>query len=152
MIIPSELIVYKSAVIFLTLIIIILLLKIRSGKKDTPADKTNTKADDDYRNIIKNIQDVVYRSNTEGKVTLISPGVTRLLGYDSETECIGMDIAKDLYFNPSERETILNHILENGEIADYEITLKKKDGSPVVVSSSSHFFYDRGGELPGLRE
>lgn len=150
MIIPSELIVYKSAVIFLTLIIIILLLKIRSGKKDTPADKTNTKADDDYRNIIKNIQDVVYRSNTEGKVTLISPGVTRLLGYDSETECIGMDIAKDLYFNPSERETILNHILENGEIADYEITLKKKDGSPVVVSSSSHFFYDREGRIAGV--
>lgn len=103
-----------------------------------------------YRSVVDNIQDVFYRADMNGVLTMASPSFSRLLGYSSVDECIGREIAKDFYLNPGEREKFLAALEEAGKVFDYEVTLRKKDGTPVIVSSNSHFYYDEQGKRAGV--
>ncbi len=67
-----------------------------------------------YRDIINNMQDVVYRTDLEGKLIMFSPHGVKLAGYDSEEEMIGFDVALDTYQNPEERERFLAALKEKG--------------------------------------
>jgi PAS domain S-box-containing protein len=41
-------------------------------------------------------------------------------------------------------------VYHNGSVSDYEVVLKRKDGSPVYVSTNSHLYYHDDGELLGV--
>jgi PAS domain S-box-containing protein len=103
-----------------------------------------------YRSVVDNIQDVFYRADMDGILTMASPSFARLLGYSSVDECIGKDLARDFYLDPKEREKFLAALEDAGEVFDYEVTLKRKDGTPVIVSSNSHYFYDEQGKRAGV--
>jgi PAS domain S-box-containing protein len=103
-----------------------------------------------YRTILDNIQDVYYRSNREGILTMVSSSMTTLLGYSTHEELIGHNIAEKFYFNPKEREFFLSHLYHDKKVSDYEITLKKKDGTPVTVSTNSQLLYDTAGNVTGM--
>jgi len=102
-----------------------------------------------YRSIIENIQDVFYRTDNQELLTLVSPSGVRLLGYDSADEMLDRPIS--LFWDvPDEREHMLKQIREDGFVKDYEVTLKKKDGSTVHVSVNSAYYYDGFGAVQGL--
>jgi len=103
-----------------------------------------------YRSVIENIQDVFYRSDREGILILASPSWAALLGYDSLDECLGKDIADTFWMEPAQREALLDIINEKGFVRDYEVVLKRKDGSPVTVSTNSHLYYDEAGRTLGV--
>jgi len=108
------------------------------------------RSENSYRNIINNIQDVVYRSDTEGNIIMITPSVTKVMGYDSAEDCIGLNIASEMYYSPEERDKFITLLHEKGKVTDYETTLRRKDGSPIFVSTSSHFYYDDNGKIAGV--
>ncbi|TAL29608.1 MAG: PAS domain S-box protein [Spirochaetes bacterium] len=103
-----------------------------------------------YRNVIENIQDVVYQSDPDGLLTMLSPSFAHVLGYDSVEDCLGKSIAEDFYYHPHERQVFLDALREKGSVTDYEITLRRKDGSPVLISTSSHFYHDLSGRVAGV--
>ena len=103
-----------------------------------------------YRSVIENIQDVFYRSDTKGNLIMASPSWARMLGYDSLDDCIGFNIAEKFYFEPQLRKEFLDAVYRNGSVSDYEVTLKCRDGSPLYVSTNSHLYYDKKGELLGV--
>lgn len=39
---------------------------------------------------------------------------------------------------------------ENGSVTNYEVQLKKKDGTPITVLTSSHYYYDHQGNYVGI--
>ncbi len=108
------------------------------------------KSEQDYRNILENIQDVYYRSDAEGNLVLASPSLAKLLGYSIVSDLYGKSIAETLYYNPEEREKVLSDIQKNGAVTNYEVTFKKQDGTPVIVSTSSHKYFDSDGNYLGI--
>ncbi|MFA4850199.1 MAG: PAS domain S-box protein [Methanoregula sp.] len=103
-----------------------------------------------YRSILDNIQDSYYRSDSAGNLILASPSIARLLGYGSVSELIGKNISQSFYYNPEERSKLLAELTSRGSVTDYEVTLKKGDGKPVFVSTSSHRYYDPSGNFLGV--
>jgi len=103
-----------------------------------------------YRTILNNIQDVYYRCDTEGTLVMANPSAPKLLGYGSLEEIIGKKIAEKFYLYPEDREQFLKALVEDGKTSDYEITLKKRDGSPVVVSTNSSLLFDANGRVEGI--
>jgi PAS domain S-box-containing protein len=103
-----------------------------------------------YRSVIENIQDVFYRSDKDGNLTMASPSWANLLGYDSLDDCIGYNIAEKFYFEPQQRKEFLDAVYRNGSVSDYEVVLKRRDGSPLYVSTNSHLYYDDAGSLLGV--
>ncbi|MFA4859369.1 PAS domain S-box protein [Methanoregula sp.] len=103
-----------------------------------------------YRSILENIQDVFYRSDCSGNLTMISPSGTLLLGYDNAGEMMGLSIAGQVYANPEDRDAFLNAMNEKGFVQNYEVDLRKKDGSVVTVSTNSHFYASPDGTIGGV--
>jgi PAS domain S-box-containing protein len=106
-------------------------------------------SEENYRSILENIQDAYYRCDTEGNLILGSPSALHLLGYDSESELIGKN-AESLYYNPEERKKLVAELASRGAVINYEVTLKRRDGTPVSVSTSSHLYYDHAGNVLGV--
>jgi len=102
-----------------------------------------------YRDIIENIQDMVYRADMNGKFTMVSPSGARLVGLESPDQLVGRDVA-DRYADSDDRRAFLEALNHNGSVYGYPITLKAVDGTIRHVTSSSHFFYDADGVVQGV--
>ncbi|MGB9176898.1 MAG: PAS domain S-box protein, partial [Methanoregula sp.] len=103
-----------------------------------------------YRTVIENIQDVFYRSDTNGNLIMASPSWASMLGFSSLDECLGRNIARDFYMEPEKRTEFLAAVTSKGSVSNYEVVLKKKDGSPLCVSTNSHTYYSQTGTILGV--
>ena len=114
------------------------------------AEETLRKSEEKYRTIIENIQDVYYRTDTGGNLLIVSPSAVNVFGYANVSDFIGKNIAKTMYHDPEERQKFLTELEKTGSVYNYEVTLKKLDGTPVLVSTTSHKYYDGAGNFMGV--
>jgi PAS domain S-box-containing protein len=114
------------------------------------AEQELHKARDEYVNLLDHIHDVYYRSDAEGNLIQASRSWAKNLGYYDLSECIGKNIAETFYFDPVERRSFLNEVYKNGSVSDYEVTLKKNDGTPLSVATSSYLYFDESGKVLGI--
>lgn len=103
-----------------------------------------------YRTILDNMQDVYYRSDSDGTLILASPSLARLLGYDSLDDMYGKNIAGEFYRNPDERQRFLDAVYRDGSVLGFEVELKCRDGSSVSVETNSHLYFDNTGKIAGV--
>ena len=109
------------------------------------------KSEEKYRSLYENMPGVYYRADRKGNVIMVNPPGVKLLGYNSPKEIIGKNLAKDLYYIPKDRKSFLEELKKRkGSVKDHEVTLKRRDGTPVTVSTSSHFYYDKEGNIAGV--
>ena len=117
--------------------------------KKTEEDLKNS--EEKYRSLYENMPGAYYRTDKKGNVIMINPPGAKLLGYNSPEEIIGKNVAKDLYYIPEDRKIFLEELEKRkGVIKDFEVTLKRRDGTPVIVSTSSRYYYDEKGNIVGV--
>ncbi len=101
-----------------------------------------------YRRIFENIQDVFYQTDNNGIIIEISPSIKRYTGFTRE-ELLGRPV-ESVYFNAPDRNKIIKTLAEKGEVADFELRLKAKDGGEIITSVNSHVLYNADGERVGI--
>jgi PAS domain S-box-containing protein len=114
--------------------------------KKAQLERALRESEEKHRSIVENIIDVYYRGDLKGKLVMASPSAARLFGYASVEEMIGRDIAEDFYYNPQDREPLLAELKKNGKVMNFEVLLKRKDGSAITVETTSYFVYDEKGK------
>jgi len=102
---------------------------------------------DKYRLLFEHVHDGIYQSSVDGRILTANPALVKMLGYDSEAELMKMNIADDIYVNPSDREKYLSLVREKGSLDDSELIFKKKDGSQIIVLEHSHTICNNNGEV-----
>lgn len=113
------------------------------------AEEALRKSEKLYRSVIDNIHDVFYRTDAEGRLAMVSPSGARLLGYESTEEMLGR-LNEEFWFESEERRNFLQRIQAQGFVADFEVVLKRKDGQPVLVATSSGLYYNEQGAVLGV--
>jgi PAS domain S-box-containing protein len=109
------------------------------------------KSEEKYRNLFENMPGAYYRIDKDGYLIMINLEGAKLFGYNSLENILGKNITQHLYFAPEERRKYLKELKKNkGNLKDHEITLKKRDGSPLVISDTSHYYYDKEGDIAGI--
>jgi PAS domain S-box-containing protein len=103
-----------------------------------------------YRKILEDIQDVYYRTDINNRLIMASPSAVAVFGYDSLEDMYGLDIASVFWADPAQEERFVEELKREGKITNYEIVLKKSDGSELTFLTSSHYYYDRDGNLLGV--
>ena len=102
-----------------------------------------------YRALVENSPFGIYQSTVEGQFLGVNPALVTMLGYQSAAEMLALDIARDIYADPNERQRHLAHVL-SGQLTSIETNLKRKDGKlirariltrrvPAHDGSVSHF-------------
>jgi PAS domain S-box-containing protein len=96
-----------------------------------------------YSGIFENIQDVYYESSLDGVILEISPSIEKMSPYKREN-LLGMR-ADQFYFSPRDREEMIQTLLEDKKISDYEILLKLDGDEPICASLNSVLITDGQG-------
>lgn len=109
------------------------------------------KSEEKYRNLFENMPGAYYRTDREGNFIMINPEGIKLFGYNSLEDILGKNIDQHFYSAPEERKKYLKELEKNkGNLKDFELTLKKKDGTPLIISDTSHFYYDKNENIAGV--
>ncbi len=104
-----------------------------------------------FRELFEESKDVVFFSTPEGKYIDINHAGVELYGYSSKEEVLKLDISRDIYLNPEEREKFQSDLEQHGFVKDYEAQFKRKDGEKLTVLVTANAVRDGGGSITAYR-
>src|SRR5580658_3992400 len=104
-----------------------------------------------YRELFDNIQEGLFFSTPGGSFIEVNDAMVRMLGYSSREELLQIDIPRQLYFSPGQRDRHAEAMREKGQIRNFEATLRRKDGSPIHVLINGFGLYDNMGREQQIR-
>ena len=102
-----------------------------------------------YRELFDSSIDVVFLSTIDGKFIDINRAGEDLFGYTRD-EIFSLDI-RNIYYDPQDRTKLLRTVEQNGYVKNYELVLKKKDGSSINVLLSETLRRDQKGVVIGYQ-
>ena len=105
-------------------------------------------SENQYRQIFESIQDVYYRTKLNGEILSISPSIKDVGGYHHE-ELIGQSV-QEFYRDPTERDKFAEAMMVSGQVDNFEVALKAKDGRDVTCSLSGRLVDGTDGEPVGF--
>ncbi|MCC7501117.1 MAG: MEKHLA domain-containing protein [Flavobacteriales bacterium] len=85
-----------------------------------------------YDDLVGNNLAGVFQTTMAGQFVDCNQSMARILGYADRQELMRMPCA-DLYYDAEQRKRFINDLLEQGELANYEITLKHRSGRAITV-------------------
>ena len=112
------------------------------------AEEALRESEERYKTLTNNLHVGIYRNTTgpQGKFIEANPAIVEMFGYRDRDEFKAVNVA-ELYQNPNDRKEYNEKMLNNGSVKDYEVRLKKKDGTPFTGSVSAVAVKDPNGEV-----
>jgi PAS domain S-box-containing protein len=104
-----------------------------------------------YRELFDNIQEGLFFSTPGGRFVEVNDAMVRMLGYGSRDELLQIDIPTQLYLTPEQRDRHARMMEEQGNLRNFEATLRRKDGSPIHVLINAFGLHDNTGRLLQVR-
>ncbi|MFQ5603357.1 MAG: PAS domain S-box protein [bacterium] len=95
-----------------------------------------------YRQLLESVPDGIYRSTPEGKFLMVNSAMVNMLGYDSHEELLKLDIPREVYFKPEERNEALDKLRKDKNKSNI-FRLKKKDGSELWVEDHGRMVFNK---------
>lgn len=114
------------------------------------AETVLRESEENYRRIIENMQDVFYRLDKEGTITMISPYGAKIIGYDSPEEMIGKMKSVNFFADPGTQQDLMAHLKERGMVTNFPLTLVDRYGNPHYATTSSRVLFDASGGFSGV--
>ncbi|HEX3000891.1 MAG TPA: PAS domain S-box protein [Methanoregula sp.] len=114
------------------------------------AERELRENEEKYRRIIEDMQDVYYRVDRQGTITMISPYGAKTVGYDSPEEMIGKMRADQFYADVRERDAFMAVLMKQGTVTNYPMTLVDRHGKWHYATASSRVMRDASGAFIGI--
>jgi PAS domain S-box-containing protein len=109
--------------------------EITAQAQDITASKNSQLAlaaqEEKFRSIFESFQDVYYRTDRDGRFTILSPSLREVLGY-SPLEALKYRI-EDFYWQPGQHDALQQALRTHGELRNFETQLRHHDGHAVSV-------------------
>ncbi|MDD5255050.1 MAG: PAS domain S-box protein [Candidatus Omnitrophica bacterium] len=101
-----------------------------------------------FKILVDNLTVGVYRNTAEpaGKFLETNPAHYKMYGYDSAEEFLRVPVM-NLYANPKERSQFLSAIKQQGFVKDYEILLRRKDGTLFWGAVTAKAQFNASGQI-----
>ncbi len=104
-----------------------------------------------YRELFDNIQEGLFFSTPEGRFIEVNDALVNMLGYSSREELLQVDIPTQVYFSPEDRQRHTEMLEKEGQLRNFEATLRRKNGAPIYVLINAFGIYDARGQLTQTR-
>jgi PAS domain S-box-containing protein/putative nucleotidyltransferase with HDIG domain len=103
-----------------------------------------------YRTIFEESFDGLFVTSVAGKVIDINRKGIQMFGYDSKEDIQRIELTRDVYANPADRERVLAAVNAQGA-AEFEIEFKKKSGERMVANFTLTTVTDKTGAVTSYR-
>jgi PAS domain S-box-containing protein len=97
-----------------------------------------------YRELFDNVQEGVFFSSPEGHFIEVNDALVRMLGYQNREEVLRLSLNAEVYVSAEQRDEILRRLEEEGSVRNFEITLRRCDGS--IIHALENAFVVRDGQ------
>ncbi|MBW2149221.1 MAG: PAS domain S-box protein [Deltaproteobacteria bacterium] len=108
-------------------------------------------SEEKFRTLFERVRHGVYISSREGKFLDCNQALLDMLGYGSKEELFRIDLARDLYESPKDREAFQQQMEKDGFVKDLELVFKKKNGEKITVLLTGHTNTDKSGKVIGYQ-
>jgi PAS domain S-box-containing protein len=88
-----------------------------------------------FRSIFESFQDIYYRTDDQGRFSIVSPSIREILGYEP-AEVLGRSI-EEYYYLPEQHAALVAALRRGTELRNYEIQLRHQAGHPVSMLINS---------------
>ncbi|MDF2456712.1 MAG: arcB [Cytophagaceae bacterium] len=102
-------------------------------------------SEEKFRNIFESFQDIYYRTNLHGIITMMSPSGFEQSGY-TESEIIGKHISR-FYEYPKKVSSVIRELLKTHKVKNFEANLVLKDGTVIQCISNMRLIYNTKGKI-----
>jgi PAS domain S-box-containing protein len=106
-------------------------------------------AEADYRGIIENAVEGVFRSRPDGRLICVNPALAKIHGYDSPEEMLATikDVEHQLYVDPGRRAIFKQMMEEFGQVQGFEQRGYRKDHRQIWLSINARMVKDDQGAI-----
>lgn len=101
-----------------------------------------------YRRIFENSKDMVFITSVDGKFIEVNQAGADILGYENKGKLLGIK-STHTYFDAEERPRFQREIDKKGFVKDFEVKLKREDGTPVDTLITASVRKDKEGQVIG---
>ena len=104
-------------------------------------------AEEKYRMLFEQAQEGVFVATPEGNLLDCNDAFVTMLGYSNRDELMALDVGSMLHAVPEERELFRREIEAHNYVRNFEITMRRKDGTLLVVAQSCFATRDSNGRI-----
>ena len=100
------------------------------------------------RSLIESNIDALMITDPRGVISDVNQQMVALTGRNRD-ELIGVPCA-NFFTDPARADAAIRHVLAEGKVSNYELTVRARNGEQTVVSYNAATFHDRHGVLQGV--
>jgi two-component system cell cycle sensor histidine kinase/response regulator CckA len=104
-------------------------------------------SEETYRDFIENASFGIFRANAQGDLLDANPALVSMLGYGSKEELLLLNLQRDVYEKPEDREFAVRTYQLNGRGNGVEVSWKRKDQKTITVRLCGRIVRDRENEI-----
>jgi PAS domain S-box-containing protein len=104
-------------------------------------------AEEKYRLIFEQAQEGVFVATPGGRLLDCNDAFVRMLGYASRAELMAMDLDTELCASAEQRDSFHREIEQHNYVRNFEVTLRRKDGTLATALESSFATRDAAGKI-----
>jgi PAS domain S-box-containing protein len=104
-------------------------------------------AEEKYRLLFEQVQEGVFVATPEGRLVDCNDAFVQMLGYGSRDELMTLNIETTLYASPDQRELFRREVEKHNYVRNFEVTMRKKDGTLMTAVESSFASRDAAGKI-----
>jgi PAS domain S-box-containing protein len=104
-------------------------------------------AEEKYRLLFEQAQEGVFVADPQGKLLDCNDAFVRMLGYASRDELMALDMDNGVYTSAEQRESVRRELEANSHVRNFEVALRRKDGTVLNAMESSFATRDSEGRV-----
>jgi two-component system NtrC family sensor kinase len=104
-------------------------------------------AEEKYRLLFEQVQEGVYVANPAGKLVDCNDAFVHMLGYSNREELLVLNLDSEICVDPKQRETFRREIEAQNYVRNFDVTLRRKDGTLLLAVESSFATRDAAGKI-----
>ena len=104
-------------------------------------------AEEKYRLLFEQVREGVYVSTPSGRLLDCNDAFVNMLGYEGKAEVLSLNLDEDIRVDAGQREAFRKEIDHQNYVRNFEVTLRRKNGTLLLAAESSFATRDAAGKV-----
>ncbi len=104
-------------------------------------------AEEKYRLLFDQVQEGVYVATPSGHLLDCNDAFVHMLGYEGRGELLTLNLDQDIRVDAGQREAFHKDIEQHNYVRNFEVTMRRKNGTLLLAAESSFATRDAGGKI-----
>jgi PAS domain S-box-containing protein len=106
------------------------------------------RSEEQHRSLIERAPVGICRISAQGRFLLVNPALARMLGYESGSELLALDVTTQVYEKPEARDALIASLAQDpSKQPPIEARWKRRDGQTIIVRLVGTAIHDDQGRL-----